>query len=353
MDLQQNSDFISTHIQSDTSDSKREEIPGVDDQHDSKTITMELNTSGTLSNRHLIPTHTSVDSSDRRREEILSVEGVQITQHITMELDASETGTNCHSMHTHISVDASNKKRDEISEVEDIQTRQSDTVEQGTSELDNTVKQGQDILLPPSVQFKEACVWHSLYIFIILVSSILFTIPATLFPFHNSMKNPEYWWELMIPGVLGLSVYETLNIVMECQIIFTFETFKSFKVFLRLLSINALTVIITICLCFIIWTLCMGNNHPIPYLGLIIILNTTISQYIALWFQFPYLLRSDKKVRNRIWAYLLYRVWSRFHAFQQQGLKTMMVILPLEIQWIMAIILPIHRELILLSLIHI
>jgi hypothetical protein len=323
---------------------------------------MEVETTETETTCQSIDTHIAVDSSDRKKKETSKIEDVQTIQIVTLEPVTTQTGLNCHlspmnnchqytstliqfihSNHTH--VDASDKKKEGMPEVEDVQTMQRLAIKPDTSDITSMVTHGQDILMPPSVSFSESCLWNSLYIFIILVSSILVTLPATLFPLHNAMKHPEYWWEIIIPVALGLSAFDTLNNMFELKMIFSFMTLKSFKGYLRLYSINFLTTTITIILCFLIWTVLMGNNHPIPFLGGIIYVVISIVQCIALWFQFPYQLRSEKQVRDRIWTYLLYRLWGRFNGVLLLGLNAMMVKLPLEIQWLMAIILPIEREL--------
>ena len=315
-----------------------------EDEQTVQSIPMELDTNDTGSNGHSIHTNITAGASDRKKQEMSEIMDAQTVQSVTMELEKPQTDSNRHSIHTHIA-DASDRKKGVMPEVEDVQTIQSVAIELDTPDTNSTVKHGQDILMPPSVKFSDACIWNSLYLFIILVSSILLTIPSTLLPLHNAIKHPKYWWELIIPAAVGVPIYDALNMVLECQLIFTFEIFKSFKVFLRLYCLNSLTIIITIVVCFIIWTVWMGNNHPIPFLGGILYVVSIITQCITLWFQFPYQLRIKNEVRDRIWAYLLYRLWFRFYGVQTIGLKTMMVMLPLEIQWIMAIVLPIHREL--------
>ena len=282
------------------------------------------------SNGHLIYTHMPVKSSSRKREKISKDQNVPRIRVYLVD--------------AHMSVDASDLQNAGMSEVENVQTIQNVTMERETPEIKSTAKHGEDILLPPSVTFREACIWNSFYIFIILVTSISLTIPATLFPLHNLMRYPKYWWEMIPAYILSISVYDSLNVVLECQMIFTFETFKSIKVFLRLYSINVLSTILTVVMCYNIWTVWMGNIYPIPFLGAIFYVVSNITQSVALWFQFPGHLRIEKNVRGRIWSYLLYRQWFRFYGIQLLGIKMMMSMLPLKIQWIVAIILPIHRE---------
>ena len=260
----------------------------------------------------------SVDSPNNQRIEILDVENIQPKQIGTTELNPRD---------------------------ENIQPKRIVTNELNPLETRDGMKHGQELLIPTSAKFSEACIWNFLYLFIIIVSSTLLSMPITLIPLHNSIEFPEFWWEIIIPFSLGSGVFVAVNLVLECQMIFNFECFKSLKVVLRLYLFNLLALIITVCMCYTIWTASLGYNHPIPYLGVILFIVTNITICISIWFQFPYQLRSQKDVRNRIVAYFLFRLWLRFYGIQTLAFKKIILMIPLDMQWTVAIILPILREL--------
>ena len=249
-----------------------------------------------------------------------------------------------HSLHNHISLDVLNENREEMPDVEGVQTIQLGTLKRHASDTNGSMKHGQDMLLPNATKFSVACFWNSLYLVIVILSSTAMSIPVTLIPLQNAIKFPDYWWEFIIPIAFSSSLYTAINIILECRLIFNLETFKSCVVLLRLYAINLLSVIITVFVCYIIWTVWMGNNHPIPLLGGILYIVLILIQSIAVWFHFPCHLRSLKVIRNQIWAYLFFRLWMRFRSIQVLMLRKIMIMISLQLQWIMAIILPIHRE---------
>ena len=260
-----------------------------------------------------------------------------------MDLQQSSTSKR-HSTHTDLSVNSPNTTRTIMVGVENIQTIQSISIEPEPLETSGEMKHGHEMLLSTSAKFSEACIWNFVYLVIIIGGASLFSIPITLIPLHNSIEFPGYWWEIIIIGISSAAINAVLNTVLECQLIFDLECFKSFKVGLRLYAYFVLVDIVTICMCYIIWTASMGYNHPIPYLGGILFIVLFIEQCIAIWFQFPYQLRNKTDVRKRIWTYILYKVWLVFYGIQLMNINKIMTLLPLDMHWIMAILLPIHRE---------
>jgi hypothetical protein len=93
------------------------------------------------------------------------------------------------------------------------------------------------------------------------------------------------------------------------------------------------------------WTTWLGNNHPIPFVGLISWAIVNIVCHAHLWFEFPSELRKQPNARGSIRSYFLYRLWSIIGGFQFIALKIMFRKIPIPIQWIMSIILPLVREL--------
>ena len=127
--------------------------------------------------------------------------------------------------------------------------------------------------------------------------------------------------------------------------IFNVECFNTFGVVKRLCAINVLAFTMMWCTCYFIWTVWMGYNHPLPFVGYICAQTTSyIYHHIGLWFQFPLELRSDKEVRKRFCWYMGYKYYQILHGFQLLAMKVLMIQLPSEMQWIMGILFPLQRE---------
>ena len=205
-------------------------------------------------------------------------------------------------------------------------------------------KWGQEMLDPCLVKSTKASCWYFFYILVILLFSVLFTVPAVLIPQQNVMEYPTYWWDLMIPASVGYSLYVALNSQLECKVIFRFNFLLTFKLFLRLYAVSALGGLIPFCVSHLVWTVWLGNAHPVPFLGLVAWVINFV-HFVHLWFEFPSELRMEPGVRKRIQFYFLYRLWFLFYGLEKLALGIMFEKIPIKIQWIMAIIFPLAREL--------
>ena len=205
-------------------------------------------------------------------------------------------------------------------------------------------KWGQEMLDQCLVNSTTALGWNLIYILVVLLTSVIFTFPAILIPQQNSMEFPEYWWDVIIPVGIGNSLFSTLHIQLECKVIFRFKFLNSFKLFLRLYGVSALASIIPVVISHLTWTVWFGNNHPMPFFGFTVWVIVNIVLYVHLWFEFPSELRMEPGIRERIRSYFLYCLWSVTYGFQVQALQIIFDKIPIENQWIMAIILPLWRE---------
>ena len=208
----------------------------------------------------------------------------------------------------------------------------------------NRKKYGQQLLDDCQIEPITACCWNLFYGFVVLVLSVLFSTTVIFIPLHNAIEYPEYWWEILLPAAILNPLYLVLGTVLECQLIFRYDFFKSFRFFVWLYLSTCVSGLVLVCTTYLIWTNLLGYNSPMPFLGL---LNypLNVMHYITFWRLFPYELRNKKEVRKRIWTYMLYRLWFLFYSLEKFGLNVLFNNLPLQIQWIMAIIFPLVREL--------
>ena len=94
---------------------------------------------------------------------------------------------------------------------------------------------------------------------------------------------------------------------------------------------------------YLIWNLILQYDSVMPfnvYLGLI----GFPIPYIALWYQYPHEFRYRKRGRKRFKAYFYYKTWRNFTFIPLLVFSIIIAILPDQFDWVMAIILPIHRE---------
>ena len=235
--------------------------------------------------------------------------------------------------------------RQDILVDDSIHSAEISIVQVGWAAVNKRKKHGQGMLESTFIKSCEVWFWISFYLSIIIFLSMLLSMPTSLIPLHNAIKFPAYWWEVIIHAALGYTLYEVLNTIVECRMVFNFDFLTSIGFFLRFYTLNLLSLLVSSCTCYLVWTLWLGFNHPIPFLGIIGYIFSNLTHFVSLWFQFPYHLRNKEVARRMFVAYILYRLWSLFYSNQLLGIKMIMDKLPLEIQWIMSVILPINREL--------
>ena len=184
-------------------------------------------------------------------------------------------------------------------------------------------------------------VLNLLFGFIILGLSVIFSSPTLLIPQHNAIINQEYWYEVMISASTVNSLGLVINTMFECQIVFKEEKFVSLKYFSIFFIGAALGVIIPFSSCYLIWTVWLGNNNPMPFVGFCYYISYFVHLF-QLWMAFP---KKDKEdQRKRIGAYFLYRFWFLLVSIQNMGLRMIFSKVPSNLQLTMSLVLPMVRE---------
>ena len=186
--------------------------------------------------------------------------------------------------------------------------------------------------------------WNCLYIFAILIYSVLISSSWLLAPMHDTIKYPQYWYEvmclysIMTPIILIPMLYQDYSFVFKMPSLITLGA--TFRLFLAL----ALGFVVPYFLCYLLWTIILDYNHPMPFIALCAY-PMTITYNIVIWFEFPVDLRRDKIFRKRIQAYMLTFIWAMLEHLVYAGLAILFVSLSSDMQWILAIIMPILRDL--------
>ena len=177
----------------------------------------------------------------------------------------------------------------------------------------------------------------------ILAFSILLSFPTILIPQHDGIKSPEYWYELMINVNLTFNLSWILAVIYDGKNILKINSITTIGSCMRLYAASALSFDAIYYLSHLIWTRGFGYNYPIPFANIAVYLSSLIF-LITLWYEFPEQLRRDKEKRKRVFAYILSYLWYAIVGLQKNGLRMMFVKVPLNLQWCMAIVLPVYRK---------
>ena len=196
----------------------------------------------------------------------------------------------------------------------------------------------------------EVSYWNGSYLIVILIVSTVFSLPLILVPQNDNIK---YWQERndissvigrLINYIFGGSLYRTFHLMFESKMIFKLKDVMTFQVFIRFYAAKLLGfVVIPNLIEYLVWNVGLGNDSVMPfnvYLGLI----GFPIPYIALWLQYSMDLRYNKKGRRKFKAYIYYKIWRNFTTIQFLVSAIIVRNLPSEFQWVMAVLLPINRE---------
>ena len=155
--------------------------------------------------------------------------------------------------------------------------------------------------------------WNGFYICGIIGACIALISTQTLIPRHNSIIFPSYWLEVNIPVTFHI-LLSTIGTILDIFIFTKFEFLKSIFVVLKFFSWTWLGWIVSYILCYLIWTACLGYNHPVPFLGLNMFISWFVS-LIGVWYLFPTDLRYKKEIQMKIKAYIMYMLWRLLFSF--------------------------------------
>ena len=98
------------------------------------------------------------------------------------------------------------------------------------------------------------------------------------------------------------------------------------------------------CLLFILWVPLLGLPYPIPLVGAMNACAGVAAIIVAIWFKFPFSWRKDPTFRQRSKYLLVAQLFILVMSLEYWLFSWVFFALPLDLQWILAIVLPITRE---------
>ena len=136
-------------------------------------------------------------------------------------------------------------------------------------------------------------------IFGIVGLCVLFAMPWTMIKRTNSILHQSYWMEVTLP-VISVYVLASLSVLLDLTIWTKENILKSLGIYWRVYLMNVVTFIVLYIFSYFIWCIFLQFNHPLPYLGLIVLPTSTIVT-IGFWFLMPKQLLRKKAFRGSFW----------------------------------------------------
>ena len=143
----------------------------------------------------------------------------------------------------------------------------------------------------------------------IIVVAFLFTLPMSLFPAHDLVQNPEYWYELIFHGVLST----TLGFIFQCfraSYFLNITYIRTFRNILVTCTVGNMATIFFLISTYHIWTSLCGFSYPIPFLGILATYSFRVLYCIVQWNLFPKDWRSNANFRRQMKYFLMYLIFT-------------------------------------------
>ena len=172
----------------------------------------------------------------------------------------------------------------------------------------------------------------------IIAFCILFAIPYTIIPRHNSIVDQSYWIEVLLPVYLSF-LLSAGSILLDMILFFEEKALKSVKVYLKMFFVIVVPCTILYIASYILWSLVLGFNHPLPYLAIICLLPTWGILPFAHWFILPKNLLEKEDFRKKLKTYMFFFLWFVLMVFQNEVLSFLFANAPTGSQFLVVFLL--------------
>ena len=190
---------------------------------------------------------------------------------------------------------------------------------------------------------KGASCWNALYSFVVLAACVMNASVLTLVPRKNSILYPEYWYEGLFCVIIGVCVRYSAVHILELFIFTRIHSLRTIKHFAKVFIICSLSFAIPYCVAYVTWTFHMGYNHPLPFVGLFIVLADLVAcctNVVALWFSLPNDRSAREDLQKKVKVYMVYAIWFILQNLMHEILS---VAANSSVQWAIILLLPLTR----------
>ena len=178
--------------------------------------------------------------------------------------------------------------------------------------------------------------WYSFYGIVVVGACIVNISVFTIIPRKNSIVHQEFWYESLMCAVFGVSIRHSALNVLSLYIFSKVEYLRTMAHLFKVFIACSFSVAVPYCISYISWTLYMGYNHPLPFVGNFIL----FEEIFTFCFLYRLQLRSRKEMKIHGNVYLKYQVW---HILQNVPHELISMVAATQLQWILIILVPLAR----------
>ena len=186
--------------------------------------------------------------------------------------------------------------------------------------------------------------WEGLHIFSTLCACGLAMSILTLIPRHNSILEPMYWFEMIIPAGFA-SILIQAEFFLELYVLIGKDCTITIKMFLKTLLVSFLTGIGSFAIFFMIWTTMLKYNHPMPFVGLICFFLNRVTLVLSLPALLPSDLMKGVEFHKKVTSFMIFEFRWIMTTFIHSLLATIFRLLEnTDVQGIMALLVPLTKR---------
>ena len=190
---------------------------------------------------------------------------------------------------------------------------------------------------------KTVTYWNGLHIFGILGICALVISFQTTIPRHNSLLQPDYWFEISFPA--GMAIFlMTTTMTMTYIILVGSHWFLSVHLFFNIFILLFCFWLTLYCASYIIWTYFLEYNHPMPFIGPISYYPVHLLSIMVFWILLPMNRKMGNKFKVRQKQFIFYRLLLTIIFLANEILSTIFTALgDTELQFVVAILIQLFK----------
>ena len=177
-----------------------------------------------------------------------------------------------------------------------------------------------------------------------LFTSIFSTSMLTLIPQHNVIEDPSYWYEYIIVFCWWLVSFTALTLT-DFYWCTNLKQLMKPRLVMELWIVMATISIIAMGSMTFVWVYIIQYQNPVPFQGYILYFITLITISLTIWYRLPEKMRKRTKISKRFQFYIMNLLYKPLRTFGYGFITKILQIIPSKYQWVIAMILPIIKEL--------
>ena len=104
-----------------------------------------------------------------------------------------------------------------------------------------------------------------------------------LVPYHDVIQFPNYWYELIFPGIFGFCGTYTSLFILQANIIFEYPTIMNLKIVPTIFLSSASIFIVSHFVIYLTWSVLLIFYAPMPFTGIIDIIFACLVGGFVFW----------------------------------------------------------------------